>query len=939
MQQPSRTILIVDDSSEERELYRRYLLQDPDYAYRILEVSLGHQGLELWQQQQPDLVLLNYRLLDLDVLEFLAQLPSPTPQPCLPVIIMTDQGNEAIAIQAIKAGAQDYLIKGQITPERLHLTIYRAIETVHIRTELYQRIEREHVVNLRQADLERESQTELECQLLEAELHQSEERLRSALIASRMGTWDWNIETGCIQWSDNLEAMFGLQPGAFDGSFQMFSERLHPDDRDRVLAEIERVITTGEDYTIEFRVVYPDGTIRWALSQGKVFYDSQGQPVRMMGNDIDITDRKQAEEALQVSEERFRQLAENIDAAFWMREVSENRISYLSSAYERLWGLNPQELYENQQAWINYIHPDDREATDRAFWEKARLRQFDQEYRIILPDGRTRWVRDRCFPIQNQSGEIYRFTGIAEDITDRKQIEAALWASHDTFRHLVENSPFGVYVVDADFRLFQISNGAKKVFANVRPLIGRDFAEVLHILWPEPFASEAIAHFRHTLATGKPYHAASMVERRHDTDQVESYDWKIERIMLPDGRFGVVCHFYDLSGRQQLLQREQAARAEAERANRIKDEFLAVLSHELRSPLNPILGWTQLMQSRKFPPSKTAEALATIERNAKLQTQLIDDLLDIAKILRGKLSMNVAPVDLAFVIEAAIDTVRTAAVTKDILLRSVLPQIGQVSGDATRLQQIIWNLLANAIKFTPAKGQVEIHLEREGNQAKITVSDTGKGINPNFLPHLFESFRQEDASTTRQYGGLGLGLAIVRHLVEAHGGTICADSPGEGQGTTFIVKFPLLDAASEQPTSEAVAINKLDLTGMRILAVDDEPDARELLMVLLTQYGAEVLTVTSATEVLANLELFQPDVLISDIGMPEVDGYVLMQQIRALPPEKGGRILAIALTAYARIEDYQQAIASGYQRYLTKPLDLDQLVKVVVELFHCDTFS
>lgn len=338
------------------------------------------------------------------------------------------------------------------------------------------------------------------------------------------------------------------------------------------------------------------------------------------------------------------------------------------------------------------------------------------------------------------------------------------------------------------------------------------------------------------------------------------------------------------------------------------------------------------MQSRKFDPAKTAEALATIERNAKLQTQLIDDLLDVAKILRGKLSMDTASVDLVFVIEAAIDTVRSAAVAKGILLHPVLSQIGRVSGDTARLQQIIWNLLSNAIKFTPAGGQVEIRLERDGNQAKIMVRDTGKGIKPDFLPHIFESFRQEDASTTRQYGGLGLGLAIVRHLVEAHGGTIYADSPGEGQGATFIIQLPLLDAESEQPTSERVSSDDLDLTGVRILAVDDEPDARELLTVLLTQYGAEVLTVTSATEVLANLESFHPDVLISDIGMPEMDGYMLMRQIRALPPEKGGQILAIALTAYAREEDYQQAIASGYQRHLTKPLDLDQLVQVVVEL-------
>lgn len=384
--------------------------------------------------------------------------------------------------------------------------------------------------------------------------------------------------------------------------------------------------------------------------------------------------------------------------------------------------------------------------------------------------------------------------------------------------------------------------------------------------------------------------------------------------------------------RKRILQQEQAARAEAERANRVKDEFLAILSHELRSPLNPILGWAKLLQTRNFDAAKTAEALATIERNAKIQTQLIDDLLDVAKIIRGKLSMEANPVDLVFVIEAAIDTVRAAAVAKSILLHPVLPQIGQVSGDATRLQQIIWNLLSNAIKFTPNHGRVDIRLERVGDQAQIAVNDTGKGINPDFLPHIFESFRQEDAATTRKFGGLGLGLAIVCSLVEAHGGTISADSQGKGLGATFTIRLPLLNVEPEESQPSQLPKQELDLTGIRVLAVDDDLDARELLTAVLTQYGAEVLTVASAADVLANLESFQPDVLVSDIGMPEVDGYGLIQQVRILPSNKGGQVPAIALTAYAREEDRQQAINKGYQRHLTKPLDLDRLVQVVVEL-------
>lgn len=384
--------------------------------------------------------------------------------------------------------------------------------------------------------------------------------------------------------------------------------------------------------------------------------------------------------------------------------------------------------------------------------------------------------------------------------------------------------------------------------------------------------------------------------------------------------------------RSQLLTSLQKQTEELVRMNRMKDEFLAILSHELRSPLNPILGWAKLLQNRQFSPAKTAEALAVIERNARLQTQLIDDLLDVAKILRGKLTMEVAPVNLVFVIEAAIETVRAAAVAKDILIHSILPQIGQVSGDAVRLQQIIWNLLSNAIKFTPTQGQVDIRLECVEDRAQITVSDTGKGIQPEFLPYVFESFRQEDTSTTRKYGGLGLGLAIVRHLVEAHGGTIWAESQGEAQGATFTVQLPLLNPQPKQNQSEDLFGQDLNLAGVRVLTVDDEPDARELLTELLSQYGAEVLTLTSAAEVLARLESFQPHVLISDIGMPGMDGYSLIQQIRTLSPEKGGQTPAIALTAYARQEEHQLAIASGYQLHITKPLDLEQLVRAILRL-------
>ncbi|HEY9640078.1 MAG TPA: PAS domain S-box protein [Coleofasciculaceae cyanobacterium] len=388
--------------------------------------------------------------------------------------------------------------------------------------------------------------------------------------------------------------------------------------------------------------------------------------------------------------------------------------------------------------------------------------------------------------------------------------------------------------------------------------------------------------------------------------------------------------------RAQLYAAEQQARAEAERANRIKDEFLAVLSHELRSPLNPILGWAKLLQTRQFDQASTQRALETIERNAKLQTQLIDDLLDVSRILRGKMMLNVDPVDLALVIDAAVETVRLSAEAKSIDIHKVTDNVGLIAGDSGRLQQVVWNLLSNAVKFTATGGQIEIRLQQVGLHAQIQVRDTGKGITPEFLPHVFEYFRQEDGTTTRKFGGLGLGLAIVRYLTELHGGTVEAESPGEGLGATFTVLLPLSkNKARENPDEmemTGAATNPFPLANLRILVVDDEADMRELTFAILEQTGAETRVVASANAALATLAEFKPDMLICDIGMPKMDGYELMRQLRSFPPEQGGQIPAIALTAYAGEIDQQQAIAAGFQRHLAKPVEPEALVRAIVTL-------
>jgi signal transduction histidine kinase/DNA-binding response OmpR family regulator len=394
--------------------------------------------------------------------------------------------------------------------------------------------------------------------------------------------------------------------------------------------------------------------------------------------------------------------------------------------------------------------------------------------------------------------------------------------------------------------------------------------------------------------------------------------------------------------RSKLLIREQAARAEAEAANRTKDEFLATLSHELRTPLTAVLGWAHLLRSGKLTDETAAGALETIERNARAQSQLIDDLLDVSRIITGKLNLETRPIELAPIVEAAINSVRPAAQAKNIQLQAELnPATGLVAGDASRLQQVVWNLFSNSIKFTPRNGQVNVRLKRSNSHAEIMVSDTGQGISQEFLPHVFDRFRQADGTTTRTHGGLGLGLAIVRHLVELHGGTVRADSPGAGQGATFTVNLPLInsgmdDSEAERAHSapvevEAPVLNSL-LDGLRVLVVDDEVDTCDLVAAVLARGGAEVRTAATAAEALEALERWIPDVLISDIGMPFEDGYTLIKKVRELDAKQPGWIPALALTAYASVEDRMRALSAGFQMHMTKPLDPNELLTVVATL-------
>ena len=389
-----------------------------------------------------------------------------------------------------------------------------------------------------------------------------------------------------------------------------------------------------------------------------------------------------------------------------------------------------------------------------------------------------------------------------------------------------------------------------------------------------------------------------------------------------------------LDNERRLRAEAERARSEAERANRLKDEFLATLSHELRTPLNAMLGWAHLLRQGGLSPERQERALETIERNAKSQAKLIDDLLDISRIIAGKLVLQLRDVALGPVIDTALDAIKPAADAKNIGLRKEIDgTVGPVPGEVERLQQVVWNLLSNAVKFTPEGGTVTVRLLRRDDRAVLEVSDTGQGITPEFLPHVFDRFRQEDGSTTRRAGGLGLGLAITRHLVELHGGTIRVTSEGEGRGATFTVTLPMRETAiaidESQPARGGPASR---LRGLRILVVDDETDARELVADVLGLEGAEVRTAANGKDALALVEQWGPQVVVSDIGMPGMSGYDFIKAVRALPPERGGWVAAAALTAYASAEDRHRAMLAGYQMHITKPVDPERLVRVVADL-------
>ncbi|NDJ17490.1 ATP-binding protein [Myxacorys almedinensis] len=814
-------------------------------------------------------------------------------------------------------------------------------------------------------------QVEHERRQTESALHESEERLRLTLAAANQGWYDLNVQTGDTIVSPEYAQMLGYDPATFQETNAKWQERLHPDDRERVSQTYNDYIAgIHSEYRVEFRQRTQSGDWKWILSLGNfVAWDAAGQPLRMLGTHTEITERKQAEEAIRQSESRLRLMIESAkDYAIFTLDLNGTIASWNSGA-ERLLGYLEIEAIGCSGQMI--FTPEDNEQRRPEYEMQTALTQgrAENERWHVRKDGSRFWASGLMMPLLDDADQPQGFVKILQDKTTQRQAGERLRLLYETtsdllstdqplaLMHTLFSKLSGQLELDYYYNfMLEEKDGQQRLHLKNHEGISEETAQALEWIGLGEYLCGLVAQERRQLIfdqaqlashpnaqgicalgvtayAGQPLIAqgrllgtlsfASRTRTHFTPEEVEVLQSTCDQVAIA-------------LERSNLITSIQQQAEQLRHANRIKDEFLAVLSHELRSPLNPILGWTKMLQSGKLDAAKTTQALATIERNAKLQAELIEDLLDVSRILQGKLRLTIRPVDLRLTVESAIETVSLAAEAKAIEIQTLLEaEVGDVSGDPSRLQQIVWNLVSNAVKFTPSGGRVEVRLSRVDHQAQITVIDTGKGISPEFLPHVFDYFRQADSATTRKFGGLGLGLAIVRHLVELHGGTVGVDSQGEGQGATFTVRLPLLATGDRQGNraqqSLSSAAAEEPLAGMRVLVVDDEIDMRDVIAFSLEQAGAEVIAVATAAEALVVLAQERPNILLSDIGMPDMDGYMLLRQVRALPLAQGGQTPAIALTAYAGEVDQQQALHAGFQQHLAKPVEPDVLVRAIAQ--------
>ena len=783
----------------------------------------------------------------------------------------------------------------------------------------------------------------------EEALRESELRFRTMVSAVPNLTFESDAYGSNTFASDQWCAYTGMT--AEETAGVGFARAFHPDDAEAATARWFAAVRSGMPFESRHRIRAADGSYRWFLARALPGRDAEGRIVRWAGSLVDIDDLIRIEDALRESESRFRKLAESLPQLVWTCRA-DGTCDYVSPQFVAYTGVPEAEQLGFD--WLRQIHPDDRE-TLFAVWSRtvATGEPFDVEYRIRRNDGVYRWFKTRAVALRDSGGKVVKWFGSNTDIDDQKQAERSLLESKERLNGIVSSAMDAIITVDEEQRVVLFNEAAERMFGcPAAEALGRPFNRFI----PERFRDAHTRLVRRSGETG----GASRAMRSLTAVRADGAEFPIEaaisKVEVGGRKLYTLIH-RDITERKQAeaereqLAREQIARASAEAANRSKDEFLAMVSHELRSPLNAILGYTRMLRSEPANREVIDYATAVVERSAKAQLRIIEDLLDSARIITGKLRIEPGPVDLVPALEAAIDTVRSAAEAKGVaLVANFGPLPEQVLGDSTRLQQVVWNLLSNAVKFTPEGGRVELRMEGAADIVRITVSDTGQGVDPEFLPFVFDRFRQADTSGARRYGGLGLGLSLVKYLVELHGGTITAASEGLGRGATFAVTLPRRHpefivalpavAPGEARTEGAITLDEaFSLEGVSVLVVDDHEEARVILTQALGAYGAQVTAVSSGAEALALLSAppggRPPDALILDIAMPDEDGYAVLKKVRALEAEQGGaadRIPAIALTAYGRSEDRLRALQAGFHMHVAKPADPAELAVIIASL-------
>ncbi len=798
------------------------------------------------------------------------------------------------------------------------------------------------------------------------------------------------LESVITSWNKGAERIFGYTAEeAIGQSILMIIPHDRQHEEEMILSRLRRGERIEHYETVRRR---KDGTELDISLTISPIRDASGRIVGASKIARDVTKQKRAERAVQEGAERLTLALKSARLGDWSWDAATDVVTFSERAAE-IFGIAPGPV----MTWTEMrglLHEEDREAARLGVEQAVADRSdYDIEYRVMQPGGQQVWVAAKGRATYNANGQVTGMLGIVQDITERKNEKEQLEEERETLETINRVGQMLSAELNLDKLVQSLTDAATEItgaafgsfFYNV--LDERGASYMLYTLSGVP--RERFANFPMPRATGLfgPTFRGEGVIRLADVKQDPRYGQNAPYHGMPKGHLPVTSYlavpvvsrsgevigglFFGhsspgvfserherivtgLAGQAaiamdnaRLYEAARKARQEAETANRLKDEFLATVSHELRTPLNAIFGWSRMLRGGRLDEQSVARAVETIERNAKAQEQIIEDILDVSRIITGKIRLDVSPVEIGKVIEGAVDALRPTAETRSVRLQTVLDtKANLVLGDAVRLQQIVWNLLSNAIKFTPKGGRVQISLERINSHIELRVSDTGQGISKDFLPYVFERFRQADSSTTRAYGGLGLGLAIVRHLTELHGGSVAAESPGAGLGSTFIVRLPLAvmregGSQLDQPPAprfhqaiagELPAELDTELAGARVLVVDDEADARELLTIILRQCGAEVRAAADVAQGLTMLKQWRPDVLVSDIGMPGQDGYALIREVRALSSAEGGDTPAIALTAYARSEDRLKALRSGFQTHVAKPVEPTELSAIIAGL-------